>query len=105
MKFFKREGLGNNLESILTQGKSMAPYFKGWALRVEEEGFRNRSEKTVRWAEGLGGEKGMGILSERRVARLLGGDWHLPSAPDTAGPCLKRAQAPLPPQYKLGLRT
>lgn len=35
----------------------MAPYFKGWALRVEEEGFRNRSEETVIWAEGSGGRR------------------------------------------------
>lgn len=68
----------------------MAPSFKGWALRVEEEGFRHRPEKTVIWAEGLGGRREW-ISSERRVARLLGGDWHLPSVPDTSGTCLKRA--------------
>lgn len=71
---------------------------------MEGEGFRNRSEKT-NMGRGFRREKGVGIPSERRVARLLGGDWHLPGVLDTSGMCQKREQTPLPPQYKLSLRT
>lgn len=47
----------------------------------------------------------MDLLPETRVARLLGGNWHLSSVLDTSGTCLKRAQVPLTLQYKLILRT
>lgn len=47
----------------------------------------------------------MDILPETRVSRFLGGTWHLSSVLDTFTTCLKRAQVPLDPQYKLILRT
>lgn len=73
----------------------MATYFEGWAFRRWQDCLRMVFEKTVIWAEGL---------AERRVPRLLGGYWHLPSVLDTSATCVQRAQVPVSPQHQLILR-